>query len=233
MTSNARCRIDHLIIGAETLEQGVQFVKETLGVDVPPGGKHSAMATHNHVMSLGDDVYLEVIAADHSAAAQIERLHQPRWFALDDPYIKQRLSESPTLLTWAVNTPNIHQTLEAARWHGGDALRLSRGELSWSFAMPEDGRLHAAGVLPYIIQWHIDEHPSRQMQDNGVRLDGLCIEHPHAEWLSDCLRSVGADGLVTVESLQPHESPRLKARFSLGGDDSSQTVELCSGIRPA
>ena len=102
-----RCQIDHLIIGAETLEQGVEYVRNTLGVEVPSGGKHAAMATHNHVMSLGDNVYLEIIAANNSQQAQVERLQQPRWFALDDPYVKKTLSESPTLLTWAVNTPDI------------------------------------------------------------------------------------------------------------------------------
>jgi hypothetical protein len=45
--------LDHIVIGAATLEDGVRFVKQKLGVDIPPGGKHPLMSTHNHVMQLG------------------------------------------------------------------------------------------------------------------------------------------------------------------------------------
>lgn len=227
--TNKTCRMDHLIIAALTLEQGVEYVRETLGVEIPPGGKHTAMATHNHVMRLGDDVYLEVIAADNHPDAQAVRLQQPRWFALDDPYIRQALARSPALVTWAVNTPDIQRTLDSALWQGGEARELSRGDLSWSLAMTEDGRLQGAGMLPYIIQWHVNDHPSRNMADTGVRLEALRIQHPQYQWLQNCLQSIGADHLVTLEALDADAAPRLTARFSCDNAGKRTSVEISSG----
>lgn len=68
-------RIDHLVIGAATLFQGVAYVKECLGVDIPYGGVHMTMGTHNHLMKLGDEIFLEVIAIN----PDIERIEHPRW----------------------------------------------------------------------------------------------------------------------------------------------------------
>jgi len=62
--------LDHLVIAASSLEQGVDYVRKMLGVDIPFGGVHSAMGTHNHLMQLGNSVFLEVIAINNEIAAQ-------------------------------------------------------------------------------------------------------------------------------------------------------------------
>lgn len=43
-------RIDHLVIGAADLTQGIDYVNECLGVDIPYGGAHEKMGTHNHLL---------------------------------------------------------------------------------------------------------------------------------------------------------------------------------------
>src|SRR4051812_15158493 len=72
--------LDHITVAALTLEQGIAHVRATLGVDVPFGGAHPLMATHNCLMQIGDGVFLEIIAPDPAATPQ-----RARWFALDDP----------------------------------------------------------------------------------------------------------------------------------------------------
>ena len=57
-------RLDHIVIAAASLAQGGDFLRELLGVDIPAGGAHDAMGTHNLLMQLGEDRYLEVIAID-------------------------------------------------------------------------------------------------------------------------------------------------------------------------
>lgn len=96
-------RLDHIVIGAATLEQGVTYIRETLGIEIPPGGEHFHMGTHNHLMQLGNEIFLEVMAINPKAVAP----NRPRWFGLDDPFIKAQLEYQPRLLTWVVNTPDI------------------------------------------------------------------------------------------------------------------------------
>lgn len=72
-------KLDHLTVIAPSLERGVEHVHRQIGIAMPIGGKHPEMGTDNHVLRLGDDVFLEVIAIDPGA----QRPNCPRWFGLD------------------------------------------------------------------------------------------------------------------------------------------------------
>jgi len=48
-------RLDHLVMAAETLQQGVDYIRKTMAVEIPQGGLHQSMATHNHLMQLGNN----------------------------------------------------------------------------------------------------------------------------------------------------------------------------------
>ncbi len=187
--------MDHLVIGAASLEQGVDFVKEKLGVEMPFGGTHLKMGTHNHLMQLGNNTFLEIIAINN----EIENPSSPRWYGLDDPYIQERVSIEPTLLTWVINTENINDLISSASFSLGKAELISRGNLSWYFGLPEDGRLLASGMLPYAIEWQTDIHPAKNMSDLGCRLDYLEIYHPYPKWLQAHLSSINALDLVDVK----------------------------------
>ena len=202
-------RIDHLIIGAATLEQGVAYVKEKLGVDIPYGGVHEKMGTHNRLMQLGDEVYLEVIAIN----PEIEPPEFPRWCGLDDPHMSRQLMKQPTFLTWVVNTNDIENLLRRAVFDFGESRLLSRGNLSWYFGLPDDGRLLAGGMLPYVIEWRTDSHPSANMVDTGCRFNGLEIHHPYPSWLRSVLESIGAADLVRIHPLQKNRPPYLVAHI--------------------
>lgn len=81
--------IDHLVVGAATLEEGVAHVCALLGVRedaFSPVGRHARYGTHNRCLGLEGGVYLEVIAVDPQAPPP----PQPRWFGLDDPAVQVR-----------------------------------------------------------------------------------------------------------------------------------------------
>ena len=103
MTPVFPCVLDHLVIGARSLEEGRSFVADLLGVSPVAGGTHPNMGTHNVLLSLGGSVYLEVIAVDPEA----EPPDRPRWFSLDNPKVRQALEQGPQLLTWVARTPDI------------------------------------------------------------------------------------------------------------------------------
>lgn len=206
---NGQPAIDHLVIGASSLEEGVAYVKSELGVDIPFGGEHKQMATYNHLMQLGNGVFLEVIAVNKNASPPV----QPRWYGLDDPHVRRCLEKQPVLLAWVINTDDFAALDQAANFSLGRAEQISRGDLSWLFGLPEDGRLLAGGMLPYAIEWHSDSHPSGQMVDLGCRLTKLEICHPNSEWLMSALDSISALELVTVVPLGLNECPFLSVEI--------------------
>mgnify|MGYP000286004202 CR=1 FL=1 len=220
MTGKTKTRLDHLVIGAHTLEQGVAYVKRHLGVTVPFGGVHPKMGTHNHLARLGDDIFLEIIAINLAGEAP----GRPRWFSLDERQMQQGLKESPRLISWVVNTPDIKSLLQDAQCSFGTPELISRGALTWHFALPSDGRLLGGGFLPYLIQWHDAVHPAGKMEDVGLRLKSLSVYHNNPQWLSGLLASVGADRLVKVHPVSGGELPGLRALFDTPGGE----VELRS-----
>src|SRR5450631_2973667 len=104
MNENQPTHIDHLVIGAHTLEAGRNYVYQTLGVFPEPGGVHPKMGTHNCLLKLGNSIYLEVIATNNDVV-QPER---PRWFELDEFHPNR----TPRLLTWVVRTNCIEEAVK-------------------------------------------------------------------------------------------------------------------------
>ncbi|MDJ0774152.1 MAG: VOC family protein [Mastigocoleus sp. MO_167.B18] len=201
--------LDHIVIGAATLEQGVKYIKDYLGVDIPPGGEHFHMGTHNHLMQLGNELFLEVMAINPKAVAP----KRPRWFGLDDPFVKAQLESQPRLLTWVVNTPNINSLQQQSRFNFGAIASMSRGDIEWLITVPDDGSLPGAGMLPTLIEWRNDTHPSNRYPDLGCFLQSLEIYHPNVDWLKFILQSVGADQCVELFSLPASVTPYMVAHI--------------------
>jgi hypothetical protein len=202
-------RLDHLVVAAETLQQGVDYIRSTMAVDIPEGGFHKTMGTHNHLMQLGNDAYLEVIAIDPQAAVP----RHPRWFNLDDALMRESLRRQPRLITWVMNTADIKAVNHNSEIPIGIPTKLSRDSLSWQVGLTEDGRLLANGLIPYVIQWETAPHPSGSMADLGCRLQSLEIFHNRPDWLHSILTSMGADHLINIHALPDTETPYLSANI--------------------
>ena len=203
-------KLDHLVIGATDLESGVAYVREQLGVDIPKGGEHKTLGTHNHVMQLGDDIFLEVVAPSPTLPAP----GRPRWFGLDDPYVMRQLENEPGLIAWVVNTSDLQSVSKSTPLSIGQPVDLQRGDLSWTFSLPADGRLLAHGMFPYVMQWHMPDHPSRGMADTGCRLQQLEICHGNQQWLQESLTALGKIEKVTVSAASDANASRLLATIN-------------------
>ena len=199
-------RLDHIVIAASTLEQGADYIREQLGVEIPDGGRHEMMGTHNKVMSLGNSVYLEVIAVN----PKMQPPASPRWFGLDDPHVIHSISRKPRLLTWAVNTSNLEYLVEQSSVNIGDIRHAQRDNLKWKVAITEDGRLPGAGFIPLCIQWLVDFHPSENMQQLDCKFESLSLFHPRPQWLRSSLASIHADSVVTITESEPGEPACLE-----------------------
>lgn len=171
-------RLDHLVIAAPSLEDGIALSREALGIDMAPGGKHPTMGTHNRLLRLGPDVYLEVIALDPAAPPQ----EGPRWFGLHDAARTRRLwDEGRRLGCWVANTDDLDATLVGRQALFGQAAEHRRDDLTWRFAFRDDGLPAMEGALPCLIEWPGGASPVPRMPDLGCRLRRLVIEHPAIE----------------------------------------------------
>lgn len=195
--------LDHLTIAAPSLEQGVAYVRDALCVDLPTGGAHPRMATHNRLLRLGDGVFLEVIAIDPAAPPP----PRPRWFQLDDPAVQ---AELPRLITWVVRTSDIANVFLASRAALGAIEPMTRGDLRWLLTFANDGALVDHGAIPSLIQWPAGPHPTTRMPDLGCALERFEIAHPDPERLRADLASIGADAHVAITA---GAAPRLRAHI--------------------
>ena len=208
-------KIDHFAIGADSLDQGVTALKDLLGVEVPRGGKHDAMSTHNCVMQAGKESFLEIIAIDPDAGDP----GRTRWFTLDDPETRDRLRDKPRALCWVVGTEDLDGIIAASPVDLGEVVTFTRGERSWRLTVPKDGSLPEGGLLPAFIEWSPGAHPSTAMQDLGVTLSGICLCHPEPAKLTAVLKTLGVDHLAEVAE---SEEPFLA--FALSKPDGSIVV---------
>jgi hypothetical protein len=174
--------LDHLVIAAASLEQGVAWCQATLGVTPLPGGQHPLMGTHNRLLKLAStafpDAYLEIIAIDPAAPPP----GRARWFGLGDAALQASLVDHGPRLIHAVARSTM---LDMHRWglvavgcKPGEPVNASRetpgGTLSWQILVRDDGALDCAGALPTLIQWQ-GTHPVAQMPDSGVTLTALTL----------------------------------------------------------
>lgn len=47
-----KTQIDHLVVMAASLDQGVQWCEDTLGITPGPGGEHEKYGTHNRLFKI-------------------------------------------------------------------------------------------------------------------------------------------------------------------------------------
>jgi hypothetical protein len=173
--------IDHLVVAAASLAQGVAWCENTLGVTPGPGGEHPLMGTHNRLVNISTSTYaqayLEIIAIN-TEAPQPSR---PRWFGLDNPALQASLFGAPRLLHMVARST----MLDMHRWglitvgqKPGDPVTASRdtaaGTLRWQILVREDGGLDNGGALPGLIQWQ-GPHPTDAMPASGISLHSLTL----------------------------------------------------------
>jgi len=181
--------LDHIAIAATDLATGTHDVEGALGLPLTGGGQHAAMGTHNRLLSLGPDEYLEVIAIDPAG----QKPAQPRWFDLDD------FSGATRATTWICRVPDIAAALAAAPPGAGVPWDLARGDLSWQIAIPTDGKLPFDGLFPALIQWDGPAHPAPRLADAGVRLSTLHLISPQAQALAAALAPLIDDPRLIID----------------------------------
>lgn len=179
-------QFDHIAIAADNLAQGVAFIEQKFNVKIPFGGTHDQMGTHNHLMQIGEGIFLELIAINPNAKPP--EAPQKRWFNLDDPHLQQQLKHSPKLVTWIARTPHINAETTKLNTNIGDIHHVSRGSLNWQITIAQNGKLAENGLFPTLIQWQNNQTPASHMADLGIKLKSFTLTHPQPESLTKLLK---------------------------------------------
>jgi len=209
-------RVDHLIIVADTLEQGNRWCEVTLGATTVAGGRHALMGTHNRLLVIGSerfpDTYLEVIAIDREAPPPL----RPRWFGMDEPALRAAARESPRLVHVVARTSMI----EMVRWglincglNPGTPVAAERatpeGALKWRITVRDDGLPECGGALPTLIEWQ-GRHPCERLPRSPVQLRELTLRGLRRQAL-DVLKLPAV--MTPSRAEEPEREPALSATF--------------------
>jgi Glyoxalase-like domain len=193
--------LDHILLGCNDLDRGIQLVEEATGVRPAIGGVHPGRGTRNALLSLGERRYLEIIAPDSSQGPVV---HFPQILGMTDP----------RLIGWAVHPPDIAAVAKQLRENqvaftgpdDGSRKRPDGRVLNWKTINLADDR---HGLLPFFIEWSADSvHPSKDAPAKCT-LDYFEILSVDPEELAATLKRIGLDLPV-----QRSDKARLHALIS-------------------
>jgi Glyoxalase-like domain len=167
--------LDHVILGCNDLDAGVEFVYQHTGIRAAAGGVHPGAGTKNALLSLGELRYLEIIAPD------------PLQSSSTDPRHVSDL-KSPALVGWAIHRNDVdgfasvltNSGVESVGPKPGSRARPDGSTLIWkSLTLKDDNN----GVLPFFIQWGSGSlHPSVDAP-TGCKITDLWIGTPNPDQL--------------------------------------------------
>ena len=207
-----KTHIDHLVVVAHTLEQGVQWCEATLGITPAAGGEHAQYGTHNRLFKIATPAhplaYFEIIAINPDGKRPANATAK-RWFDMDDAALQAAVKLEPRLVHFVANTDDMQaarRALKALEIDRGPAVKANRhsrrGLLEWQITVREDGQRLFNGTLPSLIQWGAADaaeplrlHPRNSLPRSGVSLQGLTISHPTAPKLQAAFDAIGLGGI--------------------------------------
>lgn len=194
---------DHLVLAARDLDAGAAWLEHRLGVPLAAGGKHVRMGTHNRLLGLGENFYLELIAIDPAAAPP----GRPRWFALD----RLPAPDRPRLIHWVARSRDIDNDAARSPEPLGEILSMERGDYRWRISVPADGHLPGDGLVPTLIQWDVPHHPASRLPESGCRLMKLEGFHPQAVRVRTALDRLGLGSRLDLHPCADGEPAQLVA----------------------
>jgi Glyoxalase-like domain len=198
-------QLDHILLGCNDLDFGIDFVEQRAGVRPAAGGVHPGRGTRNALLSLGERRYLEVIAPDPK-----QDQNHVEQFAIKTLAHLKELS-SPHLIGWAAHPGD----LEKFSVHLRDANIAFDGPRPGSRQRP-DGKLlqwktlnlkdDKDGLLPFFIEWSADSlHPSADAP-KGCRLIRFGASAPDTDELTKLSNLLRLD-----LALSPRDTRALQA----------------------
>ena len=203
-------KLDHIVLGSFTLEEGTEFLENILQAKLSDIGYHKDMGTHNRVIRISENVYIEVIAIDPKR----KNLNNRKWFNLDNSNLQSKLKISPQIIGYVIENKdrNINKYYDPF-------FEASRDSYKWQFAMPTfknnilDSEIIEAGIIPSLISWKSDK-PVYQMKKNQFELISLEIRLSESQkYFNTFFKSFGEIEYVSVSMTKEEETSIFKLKL--------------------
>ncbi len=166
--------LDHLLWQERDLREGETRFAELTGVTPAYGGPHAEGGTHNSLLSLGGERYLELIAPnpEHPGTGGLLENVPP--------------DAAPGLFTFAVKAADLDLVERLARASGLEVLRQRGGRttpggetLTWETLTLKNHDF--GGFVPFLIRWGEVAHPSGTAPPGCERLEFSAFHPRHQE----------------------------------------------------
>src|SRR5258705_1618152 len=195
--------LDHILLGCNDLDHGIDFVEQRTGVRAASGGVHPGRGTRNALLALGERRYLEIIAPDPKqdriepfAQKQVAHLKQ-----LASPHLIGCAAHPGDLEKFSVRLREAGIAFDGPR--AGSRQRPDGKLLQWKTVNLKDDR---DGLLPFFIEWSADSlHPSEDAP-KGCRLTNFGGLTPNTDELAKIANLLQLD-----LSFSRSDQPALKA----------------------
>jgi len=196
---------DHFIYGGRELEPMRRAFALLAGAESALGGRHPGLGTHNALVSLGEGLYLELLAVDPTQTPDGVMASKLQGF------------DEPHLFAYMLRGSDLEAAQAVLERHGiaSDLFDASRttpdgAVLRWRLLVPRDDNPWG-DFVPKFIDWLDTPHPSR-MPGQGYRLESFSIGHPRARELGELLQALAAP-----LSVQSSDRPYLQLKIGTPG----------------
>jgi hypothetical protein len=173
-------QVDHILLGIDDLDRGIAAFEQLTGVRPAYGGKHPG-GTHNALVSLGDGLYLEILALQPNAKPS-------------GPFAGLDTLRTLTPIGWAVSATDvadIRKRMDAAGMplsqpSVGSRVTPAGATLSWQ-SLDLKERIEQA---PFFIVWGPKSpHPSTT-SPGGCRMEHWRVAGPNHKSLAQLRRTL-------------------------------------------
>lgn len=152
--------VDHIIISIDVLERGIDLLEEATGVRAVYGGAHPGRGTHNALLSLGNNQYIELLSRNPGDTSEAVRSSASQLMA----HYGQFKTLTPTGWAMRVTDADAERARLVGKGFNASAVRPgSRAKpdgqmLTWKTFNPWG---IGDEMLPFAIEWGAGtQHPS-------------------------------------------------------------------------
>ena len=160
--------LDHILYNVPNLQKGIEDFEQLVGVRPIYGGQHPNLGTHNALVSLGENIYLELIAPDPEQGIPVDKIK----FGLGK-------IKTPKIIKWAVRSTNITELgkeFQISNTENGTRTKDDGTKLHWKMAFITEFNDNSE-LIPFVIQWDSKIHPA-STSPKGCELLEFSAEHP-------------------------------------------------------